>query len=91
MLIDLTPYRVQGRQALYAGIPMSLFTPELKALLRAQVKATTGMRTQFKFRGPRNTVYDWAMNRSKYTRQSSCIKAAAKTFSVYAWQPWSDR
>jgi hypothetical protein len=36
---------------------------------------------KIRFRGPRNTTKD--MGRSTHTRQSSCLKENAVTFTVY--------
>ena len=63
--------------SLYKNIPMSKYTPEKIQVIREIV----GRPLKIRFRGPRNTTKD--MGRSTHTRQSSCLKENAVTFTVY--------
>ncbi len=63
--------------SVYKGIPMSKCTPNNIKLITKIV----GKPLKLRFRGPRNTTKD--MGRNTYTRQSSCLKVNAKTFTVY--------
>jgi hypothetical protein len=65
----------QSESAIYKGIPMSKYTAESRKVIREVV----GKTVRFVFRGPRRFDY----NRFPQTRQASCIKANAVTFSVY--------
>lgn len=65
----------KNETAIYKAIPISKYTPENRELLRKLI----GKTLRFEFRGPRKFDY----RRSPYTRQSSCIRANALTFSVY--------
>ena len=68
----------QSESAIYKGIPMTKYTAESRKVIREVI----GKTVRFVFRGPRCFDYD----RSVYTRQASCIKANAVTFSVYVRQ-----
>jgi hypothetical protein len=61
--------------AIYKNIPMSKYSAESRKLIRQ----TIGKTVRFVFRGPRR----FDIGRTSYTRQASCIKASAVTFSVY--------
>lgn len=63
--------------SLYKGIPMDKYSPEKIKMIREIV----GRPIKIRFRGPRNTAFD--RGRTTYTRQSSCLKVSAKTFTVY--------
>ena len=63
--------------SVYKGIPMSKCTPEKIKVIREIV----GRPLKIRYRGPRNTTRD--MVRSSHTRQSSCLKENAVTFTVY--------
>ena len=63
--------------SLYKKIPMSKYTPEKIQVIREIV----GRPIRIRFRGPRNTIAD--KGRTMNTRQSSCLKESAKTFTVY--------
>jgi hypothetical protein len=63
--------------SLYKNIPMDKYLPEKIKVIRSIV----GKPLKVRFRGPRNTVKD--MGRSTHTRQSSCLKENATTFTVY--------
>ena len=63
--------------SVYKGIPMSKCTPDKIKVIREIV----GRPLKLRFRGPRNTTRD--MVRSSHTRQSSCLKENAVTFTVY--------
>ena len=63
--------------SVYKGIPMSKCTPEKIKVIRSIV----GRPIKIRFRGPRNTIAD--AGRTSQTRQSSCLKESAKTFTVY--------
>ena len=63
--------------SLYKGIPMTKCTPDNIKLI-AQI---VGQPLKIRYRGPRNTTRD--MVRSTHTRQSSCLKENAVTFTVY--------
>jgi len=72
----LRDYRAPANEtALYKGVPMSKYTAESRKVIRDLVGSTV----RFVFRGPRRFDYD----RFPQTRQASCIKANAVTFSVY--------
>jgi len=64
-----------SEESLYKGIPMSEYTEEN----RKQIRQLIGKPVRFLFRGPRRFDY----HRFPQTRQASCIKASAKTFTVY--------
>ena len=63
--------------SVYKGIPMSKCTPDKIKVIREIV----GRPLKIRYRGPRNTTRD--MVRSSHTRQSSCLKENAVTFTVY--------
>ena len=63
--------------SVYKGIPMSKCTPEKIKVIREII----GKPLKIRYRGPRNTTRD--MVRSSHTRQSSCLKENAVTFTVY--------
>ena len=63
--------------SLYKKIPMSKYTPEKIRVIREII----GKPLKLRYRGPRNTTRD--MVRSSHTRQSSCLKENAVTFTVY--------
>ena len=63
--------------SVYKGIPMSKCTPEKIKVIREII----GKPLKLRYRGPRNTTRD--MVRSSHTRQSSCLKENAVTFTVY--------
>jgi hypothetical protein len=65
----------EKESAVYKGIPMTKYTAESRKVIREVV----GKTVRFVFRGPRRFDY----NRFPQTRQASCIKANAVTFSVY--------
>lgn len=65
----------ENERAVYKTIPMSKYTAESRKVIRQ----TIGKTVRFVFRGPRQFDYD----RFPQTRQASCIKANAVTFSVY--------
>lgn len=60
--------------SLYKGIPIELYSPKLRAELRAVV----GPGLYVKFRGPRPVD-----GRSQVARQGTCLQRYAKTVSVY--------
>jgi hypothetical protein len=63
--------------SLFKGIPMDKYTPDKLKV----IKEIVGKPLKIRFRGPRNTVAD--TGRTSHTRQSSCLKVNAKTFTVY--------
>jgi hypothetical protein len=63
--------------SLYKNIPISKYTPDRVKVIREIV----GRPLKIRFRGPRNTRSD--MGRSTHTRQSTCLKENAVTFTVY--------
>ena len=65
----------ESESAIYKNIPMTKYTAESRKVIRQ----TIGKTVRFVFRGPRRFDYD----RFPQTRQASCIKANAVTFSVY--------
>jgi len=65
----------ESESAIYKNIPMAKYTAESRKVIREVV----GKTVRFVFRGPRRFDY----GRSVYTRQASCIKDSALTFSVY--------
>ena len=48
-----------------------------------KVMASEGKYFRIRYRGPRNTPLDY--RRGYMSRQSTCLKANAKTFSVYLY------
>jgi len=48
-----------------------------------KVMAMDGRYFRIRYRGPRNTLKD--MSRGYMARQSTCLKANARTFSVYLY------
>lgn len=75
MILNLNDFKSPGFSSLYKGIPIEKYTGKTRKLIRKVV----GQPIRFKFRGPRPP----RPGRSAYTRQCGCIKADAKTFSVY--------
>lgn len=67
-------YKSSGTTAIFSNIPMSLFDDFKKSYPKIY---------RIRYRGPRNTAKD--LTRSFATRQSSCLKENAKTFSVYRY------
>lgn len=65
----------ENETAIYKGIPMSKYSAESRKVIRE----TIGKTVRFVFRGPRRFDFD----RFPQTRQASCIKKNAVTFSVY--------
>ena len=63
--------------SLYKNIPIDKYSPYKIKVIREIV----GKPLKIRFRGPRNTTKD--MGRSTHTRQSSCLKVNAETFTVY--------
>ena len=63
--------------SLYKNIPIDKYSPDKIKVIREIV----GKPLKIRFRGPRNTTKD--MGRSTHTRQSSCLKENAVTFTVY--------
>ena len=63
--------------SLYKNIPIDKYSPDKIQVIREIV----GRPLKIRFRGPRNTVKD--RGRSTHTRQSSCLKENATTFTVY--------
>ena len=63
--------------SVYKNIPMNKYSPDKIKVIREIV----GKPLKIRFRGPRNTTKD--MGRSTHTRQSSCLKENAVTFTVY--------
>ena len=63
--------------SVYKNIPMNKYSPDKIKVIREIV----GKPLKIRFRGPRNTTRD--MVRSSHTRQSSCLKENAVTFTVY--------
>ena len=63
--------------SLYKNIPIDKYSPYKIKVIREIV----GKPLKIRFRGPRNTTKD--MGRSTHTRQSSCLKENAVTFTVY--------
>lgn len=62
--------------SLYKKIPIAKYSKDTMKLIRLVV----GRPLRVKFRGPR----PWSPNRSATTRQSTCLKQDAITFTVYA-------
>jgi hypothetical protein len=63
----------ENRRSIMHGIPMQ-YLAEIKRLF-----ANDGMKIKVRYRGPRSMD----RGRSWATRQSTCLKANAKTFAVY--------
>ena len=76
-MIDFTKYKVNGRTAIYTKVPIQY----LDAF--RYFSAKMGNFYRIRYRGPRNTEFD--KGRGYLTRQSSCLKAAATSFSVYRY------
>jgi hypothetical protein len=65
--------------AIHSNIDISLLE------LFRDTMASQGKYYRIRYRGPRNTPLDFSMRRSRDTRAASCLKANAKTFSVYEY------
>ena len=75
-IFNLNEYRsLTVETSYYKGIPI-----EYLDITRKILKAN-GYTCRVRYRGPRNKSID---GRHKYTRQSSCLKRNATTFTVYA-------
>jgi len=67
----------ENESAVYKGIPIAKYSAETRKVIRQAIGENKTLR--FVFRGPRRFDYD----RFPQTRQASCIKSNAVTFSVY--------
>ena len=76
-MIDFTKYKKQGHTALFTQVPIQY----LDAF--RYFSAKLGNFYRIRYRGPRNTPLD--IGRGYQTRQSSCLKAVATSFSVYRY------
>lgn len=75
-MIDFTPYRVRGRTALFTNIPIQYLDA-----FRYFYTKFSDTPIKCRYRGPRNTLFD--DGRSLVSKQSSCLKINATSFSVY--------
>lgn len=74
-VIDLKEYESNsGETSFYRGIPIEYLDVTRKIL------KSKGYTCKIRYRGPRNKGID---ARSKFNRQSSCLKRNATTFTVY--------
>jgi len=65
------------KTAIFSNLPichLELFRSTMKKM---------GIKTKCRYRGPRNTQQDFVLGRSRFNRQSNCLKENAITFSVY--------
>lgn len=76
MMIDFTVYQNKNYTDLYTGIPMQ-YLEAFKYFFSRMNKTPIKIR----YRGPRNTVFD--SGRSRVSKQSTCLKINAVTFTVY--------
>jgi hypothetical protein len=76
MMIDFTVYQNKNTTDLYTGIPIQY----LECFKYFHSKFST-MPIKIRYRGPRNTIFD--MVRSNVSKQSTCLKINAETFTVY--------
>lgn len=75
-MIDFTVYARKNETDLYTGIPIDLL--ETFKYFYSRLSTTP---IKIRYRGPRNTVFD--SGRSALSKQSTCLKINAKTFTVY--------
>ena len=72
---DAPPRGWSGRcSAYYSGVPIALLN-EFRTLYPGQFR--------IRYRGPRNTPLD--LDRSSLSRQSTCLKQNARTFTAYQY------
>ena len=76
MMIDFTPYARKNETDLFTGIPIQY----LECFKYFHSRFST-MPIKIRYRGPRNTVFD--SGRSSLSKQSTCLKINAVTFTVY--------
>ena len=76
-MLDFTKYKVPGRTAIYTQVPIQYLETF------RYFSAKLGNFYRIRYRGPRNTRFDYG--RSYMTRQASCLKDAATSFSVYRY------
>ena len=73
--IDLNDYESNsGETSYYRSIPIE-FLDITRKILKSK-----GLNYKIRYRGPRNKSID---TRSRFNRQSSCLKGNATTFTVY--------
>lgn len=75
-MIDFTVYARKNTTDLFTGIPIQY----LETFRYFHSKFST-MKIKIRYRGPRNTLFD--NNRSRVSKQSTCLKINAETFTVY--------
>ena len=76
-MIDFTKYQKSKTWAIYTQIPI-IYLDEFRRINRM-----LGKYYRIRYRGPRNTPLD--KGRGYQTRQASCLKKNATSFSVYRY------
>lgn len=64
-----------GETSIYKGIPVEKYSRQIMSEIRDRV----GCSVRVRFRGPRKQDF----GRSPETKRASCLRANAKTFTVY--------
>lgn len=75
-MIDFTQYARKNNTDLYTGIPIQYL--ETFRYFYSKLNTTP---IKIRYRGPRNTLFD--NGRSRVSKQSTCLKINAETFTVY--------
>jgi hypothetical protein len=75
-MIDFTPYARKNNTDLFTGIPIQYL--EVFKYFHSKFSTTP---IKIRYRGPRNTAFD--SGRSSISKQSTCLKINAVTFTVY--------
>lgn len=75
-MIDFTKYARKNETDLFTGIPIQYL--ETFKYFYSKLSTTP---IKIRYRGPRNTLFD--DGRSKSSKQSTCLKINATTFTVY--------
>lgn len=86
-MFDLTPYSAKNfntltKSCILVNVPIGHLS-DVKLMLKAFGHTKTHRYT-FRYRGPRKTAV--GDTRSNYSKQSTCLKRFAKTFSVYIYE-----
>lgn len=76
-MTDFNQYKKSGTSALYTQIPIQ-YLEEFRFIM-----SHFGKYYKIRYRGPRNTPLDYG--RSGNSKSTTCLKGAAKSFSVYQY------
>ena len=79
MKISFNSFVNSSAQAEYSNIPIK-YLPVFR-----EISKITGKYYKLRYRGPRNTPADAFPNRIRGSRQSTCLKQNAVTFSAYEY------